>query len=76
MNIFVTLELLNLDLLGQAVDATSKILGHYTALNRLYAHPLQDLREPKKRINKKVSIYSFQQIKNVVKSDAVTPSLT
>lgn len=34
-----------MDLLGQAMDATCKVLGHGAALNRLDTHPLQDLGE-------------------------------
>lgn len=34
-----------MDLLGQAVDATCKVLGHGATLNRLDTHPLQDLGE-------------------------------
>lgn len=34
------------NLLGQAVDAACKVLGHCTALNSLNTHPLQSLGEP------------------------------
>lgn len=34
-----------INLLGQAVNATCKVLGHSTALNSLDTHPLQNLGE-------------------------------
>ncbi len=37
---------MEINLLGQAVDAACEVLGHRTALNSLDTHPLQSLGEP------------------------------
>lgn len=42
------------NLLGQAVDAACKVLGHGTAFNSLDTHPLQNLGEPADKKTKRL----------------------